>query len=451
MYDREVRRVLTGDPAAFSEVADDLVCFDHRLVVGGGDVIQGKARALEWLSGLAEVGFDTADTEVLAVRGERLGLVVSHRYAGEAKLEMLTIAEADGNGHGNRIDVYDVSQLDEAMADLDERYGQIELLEPERRAAWEGVRRLLLALNAQNGAALGASIADDGALEDHRPNSWGTVDRDQWIGDLPRGLAALARRPMGPPPGARAHRVGHLLRSRDARHPGWWLVRHPRGGRRIAPRRQGRPRTPLGAGGPCGGRGLVQGPAADARRAGVTTVEPVGRAGRAWLGAGPRPRLAGLPRPAPPGDRPHGPPPRGGGQPSAGSRWCGGPHAVDGRDGGDRRVEQDIVAVRGERHAVIRSEYFGKRFVVELLNLYTIDADGLVLDNHLYDVEQLDEAIALLDERFVEELPTDTAEVWRPRARVPRRSRVTGSRPDRCRALRRVRPARPPIHGLRRS
>ena len=240
--------------------------------------------------GLAAVGFDTSETEVLAVRGERLGLMVSHRYAGEAKLDMLAIAEADTDGMATRSTSTTCHSSTRRWPTWTSATARSGCSSPSAAAHGRRCSRLLLALNAQDGAALGASIADDGALEDHRPNSWGTVDRDQWIGDLPGGLGALARRSMGPPPGARAHRVGRLLRSRDARHPRTAARTPPRSSSAWRSR-EGKvaPRPPLGARRPCGGRGLVQGAAADAGRPDVTAAEPGGRGGSRVAGSWPWP------------------------------------------------------------------------------------------------------------------------------------------------------------------
>ena len=124
-YERAIRLALAGDDDAFSDVREDLVSYDHRPILGGGDVIHGSDTARTWVDGLAEIGFDTAEMEVIAIRGERLGLVLSRRLADEATLEVLTIAEADEQGLACRIDVYDKSQMELAMERLDERHAQL--------------------------------------------------------------------------------------------------------------------------------------------------------------------------------------------------------------------------------------------------------------------------------------------------------------------------------------
>ena len=182
-YERAISMVFAGVPDPLRDVRDDLISIDHRPILGGGGEIQGKDTALGWLTGLADIGFATAEAHVLATRGERLGLILSRRFADEATLEVVTLAEADEQGLCRQIDVYEPSQLDEAMAHLDERYAAV--LPEEHRSTWEAATRTWLTVNTRDLQGLLDACTPDSQIIDHRPASWGTLEREQWADVYP--------------------------------------------------------------------------------------------------------------------------------------------------------------------------------------------------------------------------------------------------------------------------
>ena len=75
-------------------------------------------------------------------------------------------------------------------------------------------------------------------------------------------------------------------------------------------------------------------------------------------------------------------------------------------DVGTRRIDNTLIATRGELLALLRCNYIGadigsSPFQVELLLLFEFDENGRHVSGVLFDTDNLDEAIAELDERFV--------------------------------------------------
>jgi hypothetical protein len=133
-------------------------------------------------------------TELLATRGDRLGLVHvgwtgSGHSVGPSEFEWLEIVEVDQNGDFAVEITFDPDALDAAYAELDGRYAAGEAA--PYVATLEAVQRLLRGGAARELESLAAQLAPDFVLEDHSPLGWGTLDRTAYFESL-KALAALA-------------------------------------------------------------------------------------------------------------------------------------------------------------------------------------------------------------------------------------------------------------------
>ncbi|WP_255413203.1 BTAD domain-containing putative transcriptional regulator [Mycobacterium sp. 3519A] len=113
-------------PAMAQMITDDVCHDDRRRVVSGG-LHRGRDAQIANLRAVVEVGVKNLESTVIATRGERLALARS-RVSGSAtrsdafNLEMLTLIETDAD---NRITAginFDLQDLDAAFEELDVRY-----------------------------------------------------------------------------------------------------------------------------------------------------------------------------------------------------------------------------------------------------------------------------------------------------------------------------------------
>jgi ketosteroid isomerase-like protein len=109
----------------FDEVAEmyavDVVAVDRRSVVSV-PILRGRAAIRENLEALHGVGLDRVSGEVLAVRGDRLVLQrIVFSTADGREMRTLGLNEWD-NGEVVRRVVFDEDALDDAFAELDDRY-----------------------------------------------------------------------------------------------------------------------------------------------------------------------------------------------------------------------------------------------------------------------------------------------------------------------------------------
>ena len=105
-------------------IAPDVVTVDHRSGVGRGFRIEGRDAFLENQIELrSSLGFSAPRLEWLAVRGGRHGLAkVTYVTDSGFEVEFLETYEIDADGRLCRSDLYDLDDLDTAVAALDERY-----------------------------------------------------------------------------------------------------------------------------------------------------------------------------------------------------------------------------------------------------------------------------------------------------------------------------------------
>jgi class 3 adenylate cyclase/ketosteroid isomerase-like protein/tetratricopeptide (TPR) repeat protein len=148
--------------------ADDAILVDaraglKRTAVSSDDIVR-------WIRTLQDVGFDRSDMAPLAIRGDDLAFVRLLRWTTTGfVVEQIVVAEATDEGRLCRVAAYDGGDLDQAYADLDERYANV-------RPSWGPVARAVNAFNERDWKAWVAAATPDVVYVDHRPAGAGTIE-----------------------------------------------------------------------------------------------------------------------------------------------------------------------------------------------------------------------------------------------------------------------------------
>jgi hypothetical protein len=164
------------------ELHPGVVYTDERPLLGGLGTTDAEGY-VDAVQGLVDVGVTDIPMEALAVRGDRLALVrmsyTLEQEDGTVVLNpVLQVQELHEDGRLVRQWVFEVEQVEEATAVLDERYA--ELLPEAHRDAWRMLSRVVAAANSRDLPTLIAAIGPDGGLDDHRPLSWARLDAEDW-------------------------------------------------------------------------------------------------------------------------------------------------------------------------------------------------------------------------------------------------------------------------------
>ena len=158
--------------------ATDVVAIDRRSTVSL-PTLRGRAAIRDNVQALRDVGFDRLRSEVIAVRGDHLVLQRVAFSTADGR-EMTTLGLNDWN-HGQvvRRVVFDEDALDEAFAELDERYhaGEGAGQAPMLRVGTQ----FIADLNAQHWAGLVAVLTDDFGFIDHGQVGWPRLDRTEFL------------------------------------------------------------------------------------------------------------------------------------------------------------------------------------------------------------------------------------------------------------------------------
>ena len=91
----------------------------------------------------------------------------------------LQVTQVTEDGRVLRSEVFDLDQLPEAEAELDAMYTAT--LSPSDRARWQDLRTYTDAVNADDLDALAVALAPGAKYHDHRPTSFGELDRASWL------------------------------------------------------------------------------------------------------------------------------------------------------------------------------------------------------------------------------------------------------------------------------
>jgi len=171
----QIRRWMVDGPESMRELVDDYRLVDHRLGMGsaieGVDAFVANLSTIDRLRGEQE--FEVF--RVLAQRGQFLALV-DQGFEGDLELHACTVVEVDPTGRAVRGDVFDREDLAAALAELDRRYAAGE------GSAYAG--EILLASAFSQAVATGDSgalaplLADDYVSIDHRLIGFGELDRE---------------------------------------------------------------------------------------------------------------------------------------------------------------------------------------------------------------------------------------------------------------------------------
>jgi len=107
-------------------LAVDIAVEDRRTTVNAGPAV-GRESVIALFRGFADVGFETLDQEPIATRGDRLALLRRvYRSAAGFELAMLAVAEANVQGLAGGLVLFDLDELEAALAELDARFERIE-------------------------------------------------------------------------------------------------------------------------------------------------------------------------------------------------------------------------------------------------------------------------------------------------------------------------------------
>ena len=200
-----------GDWAALEAMdvaAPDVVRFDRRRTVSAPTIEDSESFGTN-AAGIYEV-FGVVRPEPIAVRGDRLALIRLHCGDPPAfTMQMLVVYELDAAGRIGRESDFDEDQLDDALAELDERWTAGEGAEHEYLLRRLG--DLVHAANSGNAASYRAMFHEDCTVANHRRLSFPMMSIDDVVaserathdvgatritrlpGIEPRGDAALLR------------------------------------------------------------------------------------------------------------------------------------------------------------------------------------------------------------------------------------------------------------------
>ena len=379
--------------------AEDIVFSDRRPVMR--TEIRGRAPHMENTKLVVELGVTSMEVEHLMVRGERLTL--SHtRFGdkrGEHMVDALGLGELDDAGRIAVNAMYDHAQLAEAIQELEKRYLATDAV--PHADQWRPVVELVARINARDWDGMRAVLHDDLEGMDHRQLGWGRFGADDLVG---------------------------LYRSAtDGAEDAWFGITeiHALTDDGACTRGAGFGTTDEGAHFRTSATIVLMVAAGKITRADYFSEADVD-AGRAALGGDDEPAAPVLN--------------------TAVRTWVrlcellptGGPDAVRdalaessasidhrhlvgmelgaiGIEGHMRaillvrelrvqRVTPTVVATRGDRLCLVQVRYAGPddESVVDVLHVVEVDPDGRILNNDLFDVDDLDTAMVCLDRRTLE-------------------------------------------------
>jgi class 3 adenylate cyclase/tetratricopeptide (TPR) repeat protein len=407
-------RARSGDWLAYAEtVADGATYEDRRPDVGfavrGRDAFVGAARH----GAGAASAFDVTLTPQIT-RADRLALVhgIFPGKRGRLEAEALQLIEVDESSRLATTLIYNMDQHAAAAAELEARY----MARSPFADTWLPASLWVEAINTRDWMLLRRTLADDFVAVDHRPLGWGTIDADQFV--------ELYRSPVELAPDVRAALVAvHAISS---------------GGACVRAELRGT----TSDGGPFRTSATIVTAAADKKltrcdffpelqpEVGIALLHGRGRdaddlldnaasvafrqlrllwQSDDWSALADRFALGVV---------------------TADHRRVVGSVRTVGRHAnvqGVRRIvstglagiDGSVVALRGETLCLVQATYRVAAGAIEVLQVIDLDEEGRVAANDVFDPERVDDAIELLDSRFLARHPTGGA-AWRAYARTAR-------------------------------
>ncbi|HJR27034.1 MAG TPA: nuclear transport factor 2 family protein, partial [Acidimicrobiales bacterium] len=155
---------------------------DRRAVVG----LPIERDALERANRYIIAGRGEVTNEVVATRGDRLCLTRSSWVGEQGEIPLLVIVEADDQDRHHAAVWFDPDDLDAAYEELDRRY-----LELGAAPLFLKTKESVDALNARDWDAVEGLLASDSVVDDHRPIQFGVLEGSEAFLDFQRSTAEL--------------------------------------------------------------------------------------------------------------------------------------------------------------------------------------------------------------------------------------------------------------------
>ena len=152
-----------------SVLAPDAFQDDRRAAISS--LSTGRDAVVENFVGTARVGVRTIKHDVLAVRGDRFALARALYVGDRYEVETLSIMGVDANGHGQAGFAFDPGATAEALAELDRLY--LASGDAPSSVALRTDMALSAAFNQRDWTRMHALYANDIVWVDHRPASYG--------------------------------------------------------------------------------------------------------------------------------------------------------------------------------------------------------------------------------------------------------------------------------------
>ncbi len=168
------RLVAQDSEGVIATFHDDAIIEDLRPLLAASSTKAGVRQVVE--DTIANAPVMNAQVETLATREEMIALTSTayHWTTDDYMVERLDVTKVDGDGRVLRQATYNLDQLDNAIARLDEWYG--ESLDARLRPGWEVVVRSIRAEAARDLALAREVYSPDLVAVDHRATGMGQVD-----------------------------------------------------------------------------------------------------------------------------------------------------------------------------------------------------------------------------------------------------------------------------------
>ncbi len=152
-------------------------------MVGAGLSAEARDQTIGFARSVVDMGVEGIDHHVVALRGRLLVLLRATWSGPRGSVDNLIVLEVDGNSLLLRYDIFDDDALDAALAYLDERF-----LQGEGAAyadPWRVGIDYLAAVSRHDLSRMEELSAPEMVVHDHRPASFGQLGREEYIGTYP--------------------------------------------------------------------------------------------------------------------------------------------------------------------------------------------------------------------------------------------------------------------------
>jgi hypothetical protein len=167
-----------NEDAVVAGVHPDVVLVDRRPLLGGFTA-EGPEAYGQFVSSVFRMGVTSVAIRTIARRGDHLALVHVVHAGSTASLETLQVVQLDEEGrHILRHELFDTSQIDEAIAELDARFlATVGVAERAWRAFWSVGQAGM----ARDPAALARLLSPGFEMVDHRTAGYGRIGAADYL------------------------------------------------------------------------------------------------------------------------------------------------------------------------------------------------------------------------------------------------------------------------------